>query len=195
MSDESSRGKKREITEEEIKRYINQGYYFRVKESNGKKYITRRKGREERSLGRYTEKAWSMILRVQNQKDDAVKPVETTIEKPDKKAFHDILDKMEQIKEEISISKGLIMFANCLHNIEGNCTYWHWETKPRFFESMDELDIVPQTSYKLTDIVHEGRIEKRWTVKAKVLFCMNCPTYISEKDIAFVEAFKLLQGK
>ena len=55
MSEKPSRGKKREINEEEVSGYIDQGYYFRVKEVNGKKYITRRKGREERSLGRYSE--------------------------------------------------------------------------------------------------------------------------------------------
>ena len=39
MSEKPSRGKKREKNEEEISNYIDQGYYFRVKEVNGKKYI------------------------------------------------------------------------------------------------------------------------------------------------------------
>ena len=67
MSEKTSRGKKREITEEEISRYIDQGYYFRVKEVNGIKYITRRKGREEKGMGRYTEEVWSMIQRARSQ--------------------------------------------------------------------------------------------------------------------------------
>ena len=36
MDEKSSRGKKREITKEEISNYIDQGYYFRVKKVNGK---------------------------------------------------------------------------------------------------------------------------------------------------------------
>ena len=197
MSEKSSRGKKREITEEEISRYIDQGYYFRVKVANGKKYITRRKGREEKSLGRYAEKVWSMILRARNQSDEAIteKPTETISEQPDENTLPDTHGIMEQLKEEISLSKALIMFTKCLHIEEGICTYWHWETKPGFFDILDKLDGVPLSSYALTDIVQEGRIEKRWTVKAQGLFCMNCPAYISAKDIAFVEAFKYNHGK
>jgi len=195
MSEKPSRGKKREITEEEISRYINQGYYFRVKEVNGIKYITRRKGREERSLGRYTEEVWSMIERALSQTDEAIgeKPVETTVEKPVEITSLDPLGLLEQLKEEVSLSKGVIMFTNCLHKVEGVCTYWHWESKPRFFTILDKLDGQDQSSYMLTDIVHEGRTEKRWTVKAQVIFCMNCPAYVSVRDIAFVEAFQFLK--
>ena len=197
MTEKSSRGKKREITEEEISGYIDQGYYFRVKETNGKKYITRRKGREEKSLGRYSEKVWSMILRAQNQIDEAIsdKPTETTSEPPDEKPIPDARGSLDKLIGEISLSKALIMFTNCMHIDEGLCTYWHWETKPGFFDTLDKCDGVPESSYELTDIVQEGRIEKRWTVKAQGLFCMNCPAYISEKDIAFVEAFKYYHGR
>lgn len=192
MTDKSSRGKKREKTEEEISNYIDQGYYFRVKEVNGKKYITRRKGREEKSLGPHTERVWSTILNAQKQKNESnsEKPAEPTSEQPDEKPIQAAHGILEQLKEEISLSKALIMFTNCLHIMEGICMYWHWETRPGFFDTLDRLDSVPQSSYMLTDIVQEGRIEKRWTVKAQGLFCMNCPAYISEKDIAFVEAFK-----
>jgi len=193
MSEKTSRGKKREITEEEISRYIDQGYYFRVKEVNGIKYITRRKGREEKGMGRYTEEVWSMIQRARSQTDEAIgeKPVETTVEK----TFPDTLGILEQLKEEISVNKGLIMLTSCLHNVEGICTYWHWESKPGFFDILDRLDGPDPSSYILTDIVQEGQIEKRWTVKAQVIFCMNCPAYICERDIAFVEAFKFLKGE
>ncbi len=197
MSEKSSRGKKREITEEEISGYIDQGYYFRVKETNGKKYITRRKGREEKSLGRYAEKVWLMILRAQNQIDEAISERVTEIisEQPDEKSIPDTRRILDQLKEEISLSKALIMFTNCMHIEEGLCTYWHWETRPGFFDTLDKFDGVLESSYELTDIVQEGRIEKRWTVKAQGLFCMNCPAYISEKDIAFVEAFKYYHGR
>ena len=197
MSEKPSRGKKREITIEDISRYINQGYYFRVKEVNGIKYITRRKGSEERSLGRYTKEVWSMIERTRNQTDEAIgeKPIETTIEKPVEKTSPDTLGLLEQLKEEVSLSKGLIMFTNCLHKVEGICTYWHWENKPRFFDILDKLDGPDASSYMLTDIVYEGRVEKRWTVKAQVVFCMNCPAYVSGRDIAFVEAFQLSKGE
>ena len=197
MSEKSSRGKKREITEEEISGYIDQGYYFRVKETNGKKYITRRKGREEKSLGRYAEKVWLMILRAQNRIDEAISERATEIisEQPDEKPIPDARGSLDKLIGEISLSKALIMFTNCMHIEEGLCTYWHWETRPGFFDTLDKFDGVPESSYELTDIVQEGRIEKRWTVKAQGLFCMNCPAYISEKDIAFVEAFKYYHGR
>jgi hypothetical protein len=191
MSETSSRGKKREISEEEISGYIDQGYYFRVKEVNGKKYITRRKGREEKSLGRYAEKVWLMILRAQNQIDAiSEKPTETISDQPDEKPKPDTRGTLDQLKEEISLSKALIMFTNCMHITEGLCTYWHWETRPAFFDTLDKFDGVPESLYELTDIVQEGRIDKRWAVKAQVVYCMNCPAYISEKDIAFVEVYK-----
>jgi hypothetical protein len=197
MSEKPSRGKKREITMEEISRYIHRGYYFRVKEVNGIKYITRRKGREERSLGRYTEEVWSMIERARNQTDEAIgdKPVETTVEKPVEITSPDTVGLLEQLKEEVSLSKGLIMFINCLHKVEGVCTYWHWESKPGFFDTLDKLDGQDQSSYMLTDIVNEGRVEKRWTVKAQGIFCLNCPSYVSVRDIAFVEAFQFLKDE
>jgi len=193
MAEKSSRGKKREITTEEISNYVKQGYYFRVKEVNGTRYITRRKSREEKSLGRYTDEVWSMIEQEQKHKDKATdgKPAEIISEKPDEPTPLNTLGLLEQIIEEVAIGKGLIMYIGCLHNVEGTCTYWHWETKPGFFDTLDRLDASGPRSYKLTDIVHKGQIVKRWTVKAQVAFCMNCPAYISEKDIAFVEAFKL----
>ncbi len=193
MDEKSSRGKKREIIKEEISNYIDQGYYFRVKKVNGKKYITRRKGREEKSLGPYTEEAWSTIKHMQNQPEDAISeiPLETAAEK----TFPETLRLLEQLKEEISMSKGIIMQTSCLHNIDGICNYWHWETKPRFFETMDKLDDQTQKSYTLTDIVHKGKIEKRWAVKAHVLYCMNSPVQMRLKDIACVDALHLSKAE
>ena len=196
MIEKASRGKKREITEEEIRGYIAQGFYFRVKEVNGKKYITRRKGREEKSLGRFNDEKWSMISALtedQTDEDMGKKPIETAVEKLGKIKLSDSFSLLEQLKEEVSLSRGLIMSIECLHNIDDYCTYWHWESKHGFFETLDKLDGQGPSSYKLRDIVFEGRVVKRWTVKAQAVFCANCPAYISMRDIAFVEAYQFTE--
>ena len=189
MSEKSSRGKKREITMEEISDYIDQGYYFRVKKVNGKKYITRRKGREEKSLGRYTEDKWSMIEQARKQTDDsnletspeitASKPEETTSVKP--------MELFKQLIEEASLSRGLIMFTDCMHKEDTMCTYWHWETRPPFFDTLDKLDGSDPSSYQLTECLSEGQNVQRWNVKAQVAFCINCPAYIGKRDTASKE--------
>ena len=73
---------------------------------------------------------------------------------------------------------------------ENNMEYLIFEDSAR-----DAIMFINLRARMLTDIVHEGRIEKRWTVKAQVVFCMNCPAYVSERDIAFVAAFQFLKGE
>jgi hypothetical protein len=192
LSEKSSRGKKREITKEEISDYIDQGYYFRVKKVNGYKYITRRKGREEKSLGRYTEEKWSMIEQTRKPTDDskverspeviACKPDEITSVKP--------MELFKQFMEEASLSKGLIMFTDCMHKEDTLCTYWHWETRPSFFDTLDKLDGSDPSSYQLTEFLSEGQKVQRWNVKAQVAFCINCPAYIRKGGAASREEYK-----
>lgn len=44
-----------------LERWIDEGWRFRIKTSRGHRYITRRRGRQERSLGRYTDHLWIQI--------------------------------------------------------------------------------------------------------------------------------------
>ncbi len=192
MSEKSSRGKKREITKEEILDYIDQGYYFRVKKVNGKKYITRRKGREEKSLGRYTDEKWSMIEQARKQTDDSTLETapEITVSKPEERTSVKPMELFKQLIEEASLSKGLIMFTDCLHKEDTMCTYWHWETRPSFFDTLDKLDGSGPSSYQLTEFLSEGQKVQRWKVKAQVAFCINCPAYIRKRDVASKEEYK-----
>lgn len=192
MSEKSSRGKKREITKKEISDYIDQGYYFRVKKVNGKKYITRRKGREEKGLGRYTEEKWSMIEQARKQTDDSTleTPSEITASKPEEITSVKPMELFKPFIEEASLSRGLIMFTDCMHKEDTMCTYWHWETRPSFFDTLDKLDGSGPSSYELTEFLSEGQKVQRWTVKAQVAFCINCPAYIRKGDAASKEEYK-----
>ena len=195
MSDKSSRGKKREISEEEIRGYIEEGFYFRIKEVNGKKYITRRRGREEKSLGRHNDEVWSMIstLTRDSADENAGKiPIEEAVEKRGKIPCEET-SLIDRLRREISTSRMALMSVECEHITDGYCTYWYWESKPAFFDTFDELDGPDYSSYGLTEVVHVGEVVKRWAVKAHVTFCVNCPAYVSMRDIAFVEAFKFAE--
>ena len=54
---------RRKWTEAELQALLKDGWYFRVKKSKGRDYITRRKGQTERSLGPFDEDLWNLIKR------------------------------------------------------------------------------------------------------------------------------------
>ena len=48
-------------TQETINDWKKDGWSFRIKVVKGNRYITRRKGKQETSLGRYNNELWNMI--------------------------------------------------------------------------------------------------------------------------------------
>jgi len=49
------------FTIEDVRRLVGLGWRFRVKKSGDRRYINRRKGQREKSMGPYTEELWTMI--------------------------------------------------------------------------------------------------------------------------------------
>ena len=52
---------------DDIRRYIRDGWRFRIKTVKGLRYITRRKGQKERSLGPFKPELWALIRRLTAQ--------------------------------------------------------------------------------------------------------------------------------
>jgi hypothetical protein len=195
----SSRGKKPDYTRESIKSLIDDGWYFRKKKVDGNWYITRRKKQNERSLGRYDDDLWYMIEEEtgKTSKKEESKKIPQKLNVKNNKIDYpkktDIYEPKDKLQEGFSINRGLFMSINCLHIADGFCKYWTWDKKPSFFKTFDEEFGPKHDFYGLIDDVVKGKIVKRWAVRAYRDYCRNCPSYLSLKDIMFVEAFKYIE--
>jgi len=69
--------------EKPIQDWVDQGWRPRLKRVGNVEYITMRKGRNERSLGRFSEERWSLLhemfpkLKILSHSPDAVRPLPT----------------------------------------------------------------------------------------------------------------------
>jgi hypothetical protein len=50
-----------DFTEDDIREWKREGWKFRVKTVKGNLYVTRRKGKEEKGLGRHSDVKWKLI--------------------------------------------------------------------------------------------------------------------------------------
>jgi hypothetical protein len=83
-------------SQENLEQRIAEGWRFRIKTSRGHRYITRRRGGQERSLGRYTDHLWKQIqalIQSPTQTATELDNVKTTLEA--------IKQEIRQVKAEL----------------------------------------------------------------------------------------------
>jgi len=145
--------------EDEIKEWKKEGWKFRVKKVKGRQYITRRKGKHEKGLGRYNDKLWKLI---QNTK---IEPSESERKLEAEKMVEDIL-KMIRVHH---------MSLNCSRVVEGFCHFWKYDEEPGFFNIVD--DRIGEGYYKQ---IVPGNGPPFWVFKAVNFFCKDCSAFREE---------------
>jgi hypothetical protein len=179
--------------EEDVLGYVRGGWHFRAKTVKGRKYITRRKGQEERGVGPFDPDLWASINRLipQTAEEEAPSIQEESVLGKDTndlpKRTHDWVRRSEEfrmelrrLQEYIFTHRGLEMVRTCMHiDDEGFCTYWSWENKPNYFGLFEEL--MGSGNYKKQKISKKDLPVDRWLVKAIHWYCSCCPVYQASK--------------
>ena len=184
----------RRNSEEEIKKYIFDGWNFRRKISKNREYITRRKGQVERSLGPYTDELWSLIakLRLESHHEQEKQPEKTGLKidqgyeaRSESKVS---LDFEDHIHEKLHFDRTIKMMTECLHrDREGYCTYWTWEKQPRFFKGIKQL--YGEDLYMKKETMIKNKTVKQWMMRTPAWYCTDCPAYISHKNISTIKEY------
>ena len=138
----------------DIENWKKDGWSFRVKVVKGNRYITRRKGKLETSLGRYSDELWSMVE-------------ETTIENTREE---ERVDNEKRITDMLSIIRPALMSRVCRHIVDGYCYFWRSDEPYGFFSIADDIG---DGFYRKID---EGD-SSFWVFKAVPFYCKNCSAF------------------
>jgi len=147
------------IDKDEIKEWKKEGWKFRVKKVKGKRYITRRKGKHEKGLGRYNDKLWKLI---QNTK---IEPSE----------FERKLEAEKMVEGVLKMIRVHRMSLNCSCVVEGFCHFWRYDEEPGFFNIVD--DRIGEGYYKQ---IVPGKGPSFWVFKAVNFYCRDCSAFREE---------------
>jgi len=147
------------ISKDQIREWKKEGWKFRVKKVKGIKYISRRKGKEERGLGRYSDELWRLIqnTRIEPSEFEQRREAEILVE-----------DLLKTVRE-------YHMSVNCYHIVEGFCHFWRYDEKPGFFNIVD--DRIGEGYYKK---IVTGESSTFWVFKAVRFYCSNCLAFREE---------------
>jgi len=175
----------------QIESWIAEGWTFRVKEIHGKRYMTRRKGKLERSLGPFSEEKWRQIsnykakfeekpakpaaftdeqLTVLSQLRERVDGIEGLLKRL-KKEYLDTKRKLEvpvDLLKESALRRVRDDHFGCFHmGKDGYCTWWHYYGRKSLHEQKED------------SITEGGILKKVWrdNVKSNPEICASCPSY------------------
>jgi len=176
-------GKKR-VDPDEVASLIGEGWSFRIKVVKGRRYVTARRGRSERSLGPYSEELWTHIqrLRKEDTRARSVASPEADVSGLSARAHAGELELMilDRIHDRIQSYRGAHMTAYCLFKGgDGYCEYWVWSSELPF---MDEVrrHFGEDTFRKVYD---EASGTERWVMRAIGFTCKDCPAFLDERMI------------
>lgn len=164
--------------EDEIRRFVSDGWNFRTKTVKGHLYITRRKGQTERGVGPYEAKLWKLIMDLREQAKTGkyslavLEPEEATLTRA----------RTQELDHRLSMDRGTTMMMSCLYkDREGHCVYWNWKEKPGFFKIVDDIAWIGL--YVKKNISSEEEINEKWVFQASPWFCSKCTAYLSRSMI------------
>ena len=148
---------KREPSDEDIRKWIKEGWKFTKRTKKGHVYITRRKGANlERSHGRFKQSLWERIEKISHEPEEPQREADTL------STFYMLLELLRASRKS----------GDCYHmDDEGYCTYWRWDPEFSLMRFRENLKIK-----KVTD---EGN--PVYLFYAHQRYCRGCTAYINEK--------------
>ncbi len=150
------------VSRDEIREWRIDGWVFRKKTVKGHQYITRRKGKQERSLGKFDERLWRLVE-------------DTTLEFSEFERRRDTERAIEKIIEQIRIRE---MSQTCSHILDGFCYFWRSKVQYGFFSIADNG--LGKGYYRQVD---NGEGSPFWVFKAEPFYCNNCSAFRGEPII------------
>ena len=144
------------VTREKIREWKRDGWKFRVKDVKGKRYISRRRGGEERGLGGYNEGLWRLI------QSTKVEPSKLELRDEVERAVEDIVKRIREYH----------MSSSCVHVVDGFCDYWRIDERLGFFNIVDAR---LGEGYYREVVTGEG--SSYWVFRAARFYCANCPVF------------------
>lgn len=169
-------GKKR-ISADELTRLMNDGWRFRIKTVKGKRYISARKGRDERGVAPFSEELWGEIQKLTGL-EGGLKEVTSIEEKTSNVEDENLQLHVRRINEFLRASRGSHMSRYCLFkDSENYCEYWQWNSEPPNYSYITK--IWGENMFRVSGDEASG--SKRWALKAFPYMCAGCPVFVSEK--------------
>jgi hypothetical protein len=163
---------KRELTTEEVIKRWKEGWRF-VKKKRGDSYqiIARRKnlGKDESmGYGHCSDERWAII---ENAEKNSSKG-----------------QSRKNLADDIKTHIHQIMNRECLHkDEEGFCMHWVFEKPPESINMLDSRD----AKWLFKETVNEPLKPSVWLMNPIFFICRDCPAYIDEKMLSFIEAKSL----
>ena len=143
-----------EYTAEDIQNWKKDGWSFRLKTVKGRKYVTRRKGKQEKSLGRYSDQLWNTIQKSSTEKT-----------RQEKRIVQE-----NRITDILSTIRPSLMSRLCKHVVDGYCFFWRSDEPYGFFSIADNIGV---GFYKK---IEDGD-SSFWVFKAVPFYCKNCSAF------------------
>jgi len=144
------------VTRDQIREWKKDGWIFRVKVVKGKQYISRRRGGEEKGLGRYDDGLWRLIQ-------------DTGVGSSDLELRGEVEEVVEGLLKMIRENH---MSSSCVYIVDGFCDYWRYDERLGFFNSVDAR--LGKGYYKE---VETGVGSSYWVFRAERFYCAGCPTF------------------
>lgn len=173
---------------ETIEKVLAEGYKVRIKNIKGKKYITARKGDDEKGLGPFDEETWANIQK--RQKEDLAK--ERKDEKIDNTTLYTISlisaeivptpieakfskIEIEDALFEIKLERAKIKGRDCKYRMLESCKYWE------FSKGAEKLDkIYEKFNNKFYSLPISDK-NKRLAYHINELLCFECDKFSPRK--------------
>jgi hypothetical protein len=110
-------------SEADIEAFLREGWNFRDKGVKGLRYVTRRKGQQERSLGPYSEELWGTNVRIRKliHEDGVQVPQKERMDDPDGSPgiISDIMKITERnsnrLDQNLDLERSVYMMTRCVH--------------------------------------------------------------------------------
>lgn len=176
----------RQASRKQIEEFALNGWDFRVKPRKNKKYVSRRKGPQEKGLGRYTDEYWEMIQDVKRSLTEAKeKSMQTQTET--KETIHPLLIAWEELEQNMKI----YLNFRCLYlEHDRFCGYWLLEDLPRHGKQLDQT-ILEDYFRKVNSV--DGKTQA-WAFKPTKGVCSSCPSFTVGKS-GRSSQFPLVHGR
>ena len=185
------------LSDEDIVKYLRDGWHFHKKNIGKYQYITTRRRQKTKSHGKYNDSDWNRILKIRkNLLWREVSPV-NIIQEDEGGSELDIgagtimrMKKFEKVEKALLAKlkhyRAIRMSLDCIHMEEHTpaeryCTRWKFYTENHFEGAFDDyFDFFYETREHNTKKIVEENGDVYWITRAVTTFCMDCASYISK---------------
>ena len=196
---------KNSISPEEIVRLFNEGYHFRKKSIKGTLYISARKGKQEKGLGKFNQNLWDMIERVKSQ--NATQPKTSPVVETDQPSkqnnsslnsprFHEVTlhggryekavfsdNELENALFNIKYERAKIKMKDCQHSVDRFCQYWYFDENSKIISEIFERFRVSEYKVEKLKYLSEYDVFVRNLLRVSELLCFDCDKYFQRPNI------------